>query len=625
MMYTVYRVVLGIMALMMAVGLTGCGSKISGDSDAVLTVMQEAEDAWNAGHLEDYMNCYLHSPEMRFAGEDKISFGWHQVLENYRKTYSDQSLMGKLTFSDLDVETLSEDAALVVGRWRLDRDSDQPHGVFTLVMRKGVEGWRITHDHTSSSDGTLTAAEASITQHDLMRRVKFLTGDNLAGRLPGTRGYRLAAEYCAGEFARLGLKPAGTKGYFQSFPIEANEVTGQPLFALKGESKKYILGEDYVFRGFTGQGNLTAPVVFCGYGLSQPEGHYDDYADVDVEGKVVLVFKQAPSWQMKDGESWQGLANPRPKAATAAAHGAVAVLLVSKPNDAHPQPLIGSVMHGDGLQLAGIPQLQISHDVAADLLKASGLNLKNLQTEIDENHAPASGQLAAEVALKVETRYQPDAETWNVVGVIPGADPNLRHDALILGAHLDHVGIQAGQALFPGANDNASGSAALLEIAEAFTRSAKPPARTVIFILFSGEEQGLIGSQYYVDNPVWGLDETVAMFNFDCIAHGDSLKVGGGVSAPNLWNHALQLDAEAKNLMSIQTWGNGGADATPFHQTGMPTLYFVTKNSYTHLHRTSDKLETLNGPLFEAMARLGYRTAAWVADGAYEREILHTP
>jgi len=455
-----------------------------------------------------------------------------------------------------------------------------------------------------------------------MNRVDLLTTKAMAGRLPGTDGYRRAAEFAADHFAELGLEAGGDEGFLQCLTIESNEIIGQPSFGLVGSGKPYSLGADYVFRGFTGQGRMSAPVVFCGYGLSDPETGYDDYASVDVAGKIVLVFKQGPKWPRSDGESWGNANHPRPKANTAADHGALGVLLVSKPDEANPQPLIGSVLHGEGQHPRHIPQLHISLEVAEELLRGDGLDLVKLQGAIDENRAPASVELSAVVDLKVEARYQEAAETWNVVGILPGSDPELRNEYLVLGAHLDHVGMQAGQAHFAGANDNASGSAAVMEIAEAFMRAGTPPRRTVIFVLFSGEEQGLIGSQFYVENPVRPLDSTVAMFNFDCVAHGDGIKVGGGKSAPLLWGRALQLDAMDKNLMVTNTWGHGGADATPFNRRGLPTLYFVTKNSYTHLHRTSDKVSTLNGPLFEAITRLGYRTAAWVADGSYQREIL---
>ena len=363
-------------------------------------------------------------------------------------------------------------------------------------------------------------------------------------------------------------------------------------------------------------------MVFCGYGLSLPERGYDDYAGVDARDKIVLIFKQAPSWKLDDDEGWDGQDMPRAKALTAAAHGARAVLLVSKPNDDPPQPLIGSVYHGPGRHPATTPQLQISLAAADQLLRARDLDLGELQSQIDEYQAPASVALGTRARVEVETRYDPEAPTWNVVGILPSQDGSYDLESVILGAHLDHVGLQAGQAHFPGANDNASGCAAVLEIAEAFVQGGIKPRRNVVFVLFAGEESGLVGSRFHAEHPARDLNNTAAMLNFDCVGCGDGIRIGGGKSAPLLWGYALQQDAQDRNLMVPKTWHGGGADATPFFEKGLPTLYFVTTNSYAHLHKPTDTVETLNGEVFEAITRLGYRTAAWVADVQYQREVL---
>lgn len=613
-------VIPALMALMVLSA--GCGQRIAPGDEDILAVMQAAEDGWNSGDLEAYMQAYAPREDLRFVGGDRISFGWHRVLENYRESYPDRRSMGRLAFYDLEVDRLGADAALVVGRWRLDRREDQPHGVFSLVMRNTADGWRIVHDHTSSGNGDLTAAEASISEADLMAKVSTLAGPEMEGRLPGTPGYRRAAEWAASRFAELGLTPGGDDGYLQTLPIEANEIIGRPVFAIEGSETSYRLGKDYVFRGFTGAGRVRSEVVFCGYGISLPEHGYDDYAGVDVEGKIVLVFKQAPTWQPEDGAGWEQQDMPRPKALTAARHGARAVLLVSRPLDEKPQPLIGSVYHGPGEHPADIPQLHISPAAAAELLRGRDLDLGELQEQIDAYRAPASVALGVRARVEVETRYNPAAEAWNVVGILRGRDPDLKSEAVVLGAHLDHIGLQAGQALYAGANDNASGCAAVLEIAEAFVHAGQPPRRSVVFVLFAGEESGLIGSRFHAENPAYDLVNTAAMLNFDCVACGDGVRVGGGESAPLLWGRALQLDAMDENLMIPKTWKGGGADATPFFEKGVPTLYFVTTNGYAHLHLTSDTPETLNGPLFESITRLGYRTAAWVAEGHYQRETL---
>ena len=603
---------------------TGCQEVESDSTSEILAVMKAAEAGWNRGDLEAYMQCYQNSPELRFAGKDEVSYGWEPVLEKYRAGYADQAAMGRLLFSDLDVTLIDRDNAMVFGRWQLRRAEDEPHGLFTLIMKRQAGQWKIVHDHTSSGDPERTGAEATITSGDLLGRVALLSGSEFGGRLPGSPGYRQAARAMADRFAELGLQPGGEDGYFQHLPLEYNQVLPGCRLALElpdQQALEYTLDDDYIFRGFTGSGQVKAPVVFCGYGLSFPDRGYDDYAGVDVTGQVVLVFKQGPPWSLEDG-SWNGMSNPRPKAQTALHHGALAVLMVSRPNDKNPQPLIGSVMHGGGDVQVDIPQVQISSEVAADLLGKSGLNLAELQTQIDESKAPSSHQLGQSIEIKVDTEYLPVADTVNVVGILPGSDPELKDEYLLLGAHLDHVGTQGGTAHFAGANDNASGTAAVVEMAEAFVQGGVHPRPSVVFVLFTGEEQGLVGSKYYAAHPARPLAETVAMFNLDCVAHGDSIQIWGGHTSPVLWDLARGLDVQADRLLSARTGRGGGADAAPFHQQGVPTIYFTSKYSYTHLHRTSDTVETLNGSLYESLTRLAYRTAAAVADGQYQREEL---
>jgi aminopeptidase YwaD len=217
--------------------------------------------------------------------------------------------------------------------------------------------------------------------------------------------------------------------------------------------------------------------------------------------------------------------------------------------------------------------------------------------------------------VSVKARYDAAHPTCNVVGVLRGGDPGLAGQALVIGGHLDHVGRQGPDLYFPGANDNASGSSAVLRLAEAFARAGQRPARTVVFVLFAGEESGLEGAKYHAAQPLLPLADTVAMFNLDCVACGDSIQVGSGKTSPELWARAQQLDAAHDACLVTRTWGDGGADATPFHDGGVRTLYWVTTNSYPHLHLPGDQPETLNGPLYEKLVRLCFRTAWDVAMG----------
>ena len=461
----------------------------------------------------------------------------------------------------------------------------------------------------------------TIRRADLMKTVEYLASPRLGGRLAGSPGYMAAAREMADRFKRLGLAPCGDDGFFQRLEVEYNEIETCRLGLVgpNGAMRALALGPDFVGRGLTGSGSFTAPLVFVGYGLSRPEKNYDDYAGMDVGGKVVLAFKDTPPFQ-SDSTKWDEGALPRPKGLVAAAHGALGMLIVSPPNQAEPQKPIGSMLEGEGRQDERFPRLMVDIPVAEEMLRPARLELRELQSEIDSTRTPRSRELGVSVRMDVKARYHPKQPSVNVVGMIEGSDPRLAGQCLVVGAHLDHVGSQAGQIFFPGANDNASGAAAVLAIAGAFARAGARPKRSVIFALFSSEEAGLYGAKRFVSNPPVPRDSIVAYFNLDCVGHGDSIEVGGGKSLPRLWQIARDVDRDGSRLMVEETRGGGGADASAFWREKIPTLYFESKFSYTHLHLTSDLPATLNPALLEAVARLAYGTAWRVAQGEFHRE-----
>jgi hypothetical protein len=465
-------------------------------------------------------------------------------------------------------------------------------------------------------------ALSNISQTNLMKTVTFLSSKELGGRLSGSEGYNKAASYMANEFSKLGLKPFGDSAYYQKLNVEYNEIYPPVKLNLMENgkiSKEYKLGKDFVCRELTGSGHVTAPVVFCGYGLSKPEFGYDDYAAADVKGKIVIVFKPNPSWKMNDTSNW-GNGYPRFKAKLAKEHGAVGMLIVSLPNDAKPQKTIISVLEGGGEDDENFPQFHIDIMVADEILQGSGFTLKDLQTKIDSSKQPFAVQTASIIEMEIHAKYAKEKPTINIIGKLEGSNPNLKNEYVVVGAHLDHVGEQAGEIYAPGANDNASGSAAVLEIARAFAQGKIKPKRSIIFVLFASEELGLIGSKYFVDHSPVPLEKITAMINLDCIGYGDSIQVGNGKSSPNLWKIARHQDSLFTKMMVDATWNGGGADAGPFHDKGIPAAYFVTTNSYAHLHYMTDEPETLNKSLFEKITKLAYYTAFEVVQGRYNRE-----
>ena len=462
----------------------------------------------------------------------------------------------------------------------------------------------------------------TIRANGLLKTVGYLASPSLAGRLAGSPGYMSAAREMAARFRRMGLKPAGEQDgdFFQRLTVEYNEITSCRLALLPpdGAVRELKLGPDFVARGLTGTGVCTARVVFAGYGLSAPEKGYDDYAGLDASGTVVLAFKEPPPFRM-DSLGWGESTMPRPKGRTAAAHGALALLLVSTPNQPHPQRPIGSMLEGPGPQDLGLMRLQVDGHVAQAMVWTSGLDLGALQAAIDSTKQPHSQVLAVSARVATSAVYHAKQASVNVVARIEGSDPALRDQCVVIGAHLDHVGSQ-GDIYFPGANDNASGAAAVMAIAQAFARGGPRPKRSVIFALFSSEESGLDGSRRFVEHPPVPLERIVAYLNLDCVGVGDSIQLGSGKTSPRLWQLARDLDERGARLSVEETWGGGGADATPFAEKKIPTLYFASRFSYPHLHLPSDTPDTLNPALYEALTRLAYRTAWKVAEGGYSGE-----
>ena len=242
-----------------------------------------------------------------------------------------------------------------------------------------------------------------ITSENLIKTVSYLSSKDLQGRLSGSNEYFVAANFMAKEFAEIGLIPFNKNSYFQNLKVEYNQILPKAEFSLYKDGnfvQKYNLGKDYVFRGFSGAGDINAQVVFAGYGISIPE--YDDYKNVDVKGKIVLAFKYNPSWNL-EGVKWSS-SLPREKARVALEHGAIGIMFVSFPNDSNPQEPIGSVMHGSGKQV-GIPQIHVNLPVADDFFEGNSLSLMDLQTKIDSQKSTFSIALKTEAKIFVKTDY----------------------------------------------------------------------------------------------------------------------------------------------------------------------------------------------------------------------------
>ena len=387
--------------------------------------------------------------------------------------------------------------------------------------------------HPSGAEVDL--ALSRIQPEAIRAHMSFLADDLLEGRGTGSRGYELAAKYVAARFEALGLKPAGDQGsYFQRVPLrKATPVAdGSSLAVIRGGQRTELTpGEDFLLQGqslIEEDSSVTAPVVFAGYGVTAPELGYDDYAGVDVRGKIVVILSGAPKAFPSDQHAWYS--STLLKRENLAAHGAAGVLGVITPED-EPRLRWDNMKRNANepgflwLDETGKPHYSwpsvrgvglLSRKAAEALFAGAPRSLDQVFAGIKENR-PQSFELPVQASLRTVSRHE-RAESPNVAAVVPGWDPVLREEYIVLSAHLDHLGIGApieGDSIYNGAYDNASGIAALLEVANAFASLPERPRRSLLFLAVTAEEQGLQGSDYFARHPTVPRGKIVANLNMD--------------------------------------------------------------------------------------------------------------
>jgi len=424
--------------------------------------------------------------------------------------------------------------------------------------------------------GQRTSSQHAPSIERLRAHIEYLASDKLEGRRTGTAGANLAAEYIAREFSRYGLRRSigyDTAGmsileadspnrYLQKFPyVSGVELGEHNLFYVNpgraDDIAQYRVGEDWMPLGISSNGKVSgAEMVFAGYGISSAELKYDDYSASSAKDRVAIVFAGNPDGDNPHGQFVRA-GEIRFKAAAARAAGARALLIISSEEKLNDDRL--SRLSYDNAGEAGIPVLVISRRLGQKLLAAGSLT--EYQAAADARGANNT-QLRAPISVRkldlsteVTRRLSPSA---NVVGILDGSDPTLKNEVIVIGAHYDHLGHGGEGSLAPregeihhGADDNASGTAGMLELARLFSSQKLRPRRTIVFMAFSGEEEGLLGSNYYVNNPIVPLANIVTMINMDMIGRmkDNKLIVGGVGTAPD-WRQALAA-ANAPERMRV--------------------------------------------------------------------------
>ena len=446
---------------------------------------------------------------------------------------------------------------------------------------------------------------------------KILASEKFAGRLTGDVGYTEAAKWAASKFKEWGLKPFSKEaGFLQAYPspyviIDEAEMTIWVEERAEGKGEKDSAVKEVKLQPeteflpllFSDSGDHSGDFIFAGWGISAPELEYDDYSGLDVKGKFVLCFRGTPDPADRRFELHD---HHRARMKTAKDKGALGIIYIYDE--------IASNPNGDLIE--GFTPAEITTKVADMILKEKGIQAADLRKDLLTFKRPLSFPLKSRARLKVAARPFPNGTGYNVVGWIEGSDPRLRREGLVFGGHFDHNGRHMGL-LFPGADDNASGSAAILEIAQAFSRMSKKPKRSVVFALFGGEEMGLMGSTYFADRLPPGIDKVDTMFNFDMVGEGDRSGFGYSDGVPEL--KAL-LEASDKMVgtldgsYAIKGVGVRGSDHAPFYQKGIPVVSFHSNGPHLHYHLSGDTIYRINPDMLADVARLAFVAGVARAD-----------
>jgi hypothetical protein len=434
-----------------------------------------------------------------------------------------------------------------------------------------------------------------------LRHVKFLASEKLQGRGTGTPGLEKAADYIAKQFKAVGLKPLnGT--WFQQFQVTVRAEMGPANrldYLLDGNKQSLKVTDEFVPFNFSSTAKASCQLVFAGYGISAKEYNYDDYAGLDVKDKCVLLLRHEPQEydekSVFSGKAYTEHSQLPSKAFNARNHGAKAVILVnnmaSRGGETDKLEKFGQT---NGPADAGIPFIHMKFDVAERWMQAAGKDLKAISGGIDHDLKPRSFAFPDKLRIDLESQVQQvQKKVRNVIGYLPGETD----EYVVIGAHYDHLGLGDQHSLAPsligkphlGADDNASGTSGVLELARYFASRPKMH-RGVLFLAFAGEELGLLGSSYYVNNPLLPLGKGAAMINMDMIGRVQNGRVFvGGTGTGSTLKSVLERAASNVDLKAdlSEKSGYGSSDHTSFTTKQLPILFFFS-GLHADYHKPSD-------------------------------------
>jgi hypothetical protein len=435
--------------------------------------------------------------------------------------------------------------------------------------------------------------------------IKDLAADSMEGRESGENGGLAAAKYIAAQFRDWGLESGAANGnYIQDFAAEHQKVgRGGRLKIESGPATKdFSYGEGWYAWNFSGSGDFTAEVVFVGYGIHAPLKGYDDYAGVDVKGKLALFVMDSPAKLEKELKEEAGMQQRVKAAQDLGARGVLFCPIPYARNGSIPWMLKKDIYRPDFVIL------HVGNEVTDYLFKDLKTEMRDLLEEMDSSSKPMAYATGVMASVSVNSIFDEKRPMMNVLAKITGTDKKLKNEYVIIGAHMDHLGVDPTGDILNGADDNASGTAVVMEIARVLKLTKAKPKRTIVFALWAAEEQHLLGSISYVDRPLYPLEKTVAYLNFDMVGQGNGkLNLENIYYAPEVWsllNEKLPGNI-LDDVIPVRESTSGTSDYDTFLEKGIPGFAIMTDGKHHKYHQRRDDVDLIKPELLKKTGDFG--------------------
>ncbi len=474
----------------------------------------------------------------------------------------------------------------------------------------------------------------AISARNMEAFLKFIASDELEGRNTGDRGLNIAAKFLESQYTIAGLTPVpGHDSMLQSFDVietRTKESSSLSIRSGKQDTTFQLYGDFVILSRHSKSMSGSYPIVFAGFGYKNDADNYDDFKGLDLKGKIVIVIDSTPEWAALE-EKPKGLRRKmrtlrRSKAEWAETAGAAALLHMSADMKESRIKLIKRIYARPGQMLESslesIPQFLVNENLAKALFQ-NKTTLEALTSQVLDNpHAMQFALPETQIAFNLEIDAVAKT-TQNVVAYLQGSDSELKHEAVVLGAHYDHVGINAEGEIYNGADDDGSGTVGILEIARAFAGNKKRPKRSLVFVSHTGEEKGLLGSKYYTSHPQVPLENTIAQLNIDMIGRNETNSVyiiGSNYLSKEL--HQINEAANSNVDLNLDYKYNDREDPNRFYyrsdhynyaKHGIPVIFFFS-GTHKDYHKPTDTVEKIDFLKMQKITRLVYLTAWKVAN-----------